>query len=192
MSHLYGIALLVVGVVLSNVVHAHIGVHAIGSFETGLLHPFSGMDHAIAMIAVGLWAARSGGLSLVAMPAAFMVAMTLGAAAGISGGSLPLAQAAIAVSVVILGILLALSVRGSWQWAVPLVAAFALFHGYAHGAEAPEFAYPVHYFFGFLLATAALHACGIAAAWSLRTQAAALRAGGTAIAFAGLWLVLSL
>ncbi len=103
-----------------------------------------------------------------------------------------MAESGVAVSVVVLGMFLALAVQGSWQWAAPLVAIFALFHGYAHGTEVPEYANPVRYFVGFLLATAALHACGIAAAWSLRAQGAALRAGGAAITFAGLWLVLSL
>ena len=192
MNHFYGIALLVVGLVLSNVVHAHIGVHADGSFGAGLLHPFSGLDHMLAMIAVGLWAAQSGGRNLVAMPAAFMAAMTAGAALGFLGGYLPLAEPGVALSVVVLGLLLALAVRGAWQWTVPLIASFALFHGYAHGTEVPQFANSGNYFAGVLLATAALHACGVAAAYSLRTRAEALRAGGVAITFAGLWLVLSL
>ncbi len=192
MNPLYGTALLAIGLVLSNVVHAHIGVHAHGSFETGLLHPFSGIDHLLAMIAVGLWAARSGGRNLVAMPVAFLIAMALGAAVGIGEGSLPLAEAGVAVSVVVLGLFLALAVRGSWQWAVPLVAVFAVFHGYAHGTEVPEFANPTGYFAGFLFATTILHASGFAAAWSLRAQVAAMRAGGAAMTLAGLWLVLSL
>lgn len=192
MNNAYGTALLVVGLVLSNVVHAHIGVHADGSFETGLLHPFSGMDHMLAMIAVGLWAAQSGGRNLVMMPAAFMLAMALGAAVGVSGGYLPLADAAVALSVVILGVFLALAVRGAWQWTAPLIAVFALFHGYAHGTEVPQFADPARYFVGVLLATGALHACGIAAAYTLSTRATVLRAGGAAISLAGLWLVLSL
>ena len=192
MNHACGVALLVIGLVLSNVVHAHIGVHANGSFESGLLHPFSGIDHLIAMIAVGLWAARSGARNLIAMPAAFMAAMVLGAAVGIAGGTIPLAEAGVAASVVVLGMLLALAVRGSWHWAAPLAAIIGLFHGYAHGTEVPEFANPGSYIVGFLMATAALHAFGIAAAWTLRPQAAAFRAGGAVITFAGLWLVLSL
>ena len=192
MNNLYGTALMVVGLVLSNVVHAHIGVHADGSFETGLLHPFSGMDHMLAMIAVGLWAAQSGGRNLVMLPAVFMLAMTIGAAVGVSGGSLPVAEAGVALSVVILGVFLALAVQGAWQWAAPLVGLFALFHGYAHGTEVPQFADPARYFVGVLLATGALHACGIAAAYTLKTRDAALRAGGAAISLAGLWLVSSL
>lgn len=192
MNPLYGTALLAIGLVLSNVVHAHIGIHATGSFETGLLHPFSGVDHLLAMIAVGLWAARSGGRNLVAMPVAFLIAMALGAALGFDEGSTPLAEAGVAISVVVLGLFLALAVRGSWQWAVPLVAVFAAFHGYAHGTEVPEFANPAGYFAGFLFATAILQACGFAAAWSLRAQVAAMRAGGAAMTLAGLWLVFSL
>jgi urease accessory protein len=191
MNHMLGSALLIVGLVLSNVVHAHIGVHGEG-FGSGLLHPFSGADHMLAMVAVGMWAVQAGGRSLIAVPATFVAAMALGAGLGISGGALPFAETAIAVSVLLLGLLLAFAVRGSWQWAVPLTAACALFHGYAHGASIPEFSDPAHYFAGFLMATVVLHASGAAVAVTLRNQAGALRAGGAAISFAGLWLVLSL
>lgn len=191
MNHVYGSALLIVGLVLSNVVHAHIGVHGDG-FGTGLLHPFTGADHMLAMIAVGMWAAQAGGRSLIAVPATFVGAMALGAVVGMSGGPLPFAEAGISASVLVLGLLLAFAVRASSQWAIPLTALCALFHGYAHGESIPEFSDPAHYFAGFLMATAVLHASGVAAAVTLGNQARALRAGGVAISFAGLWLVLSL
>ncbi len=190
MNPLYASALLAVGLVLSNAVHAHIGVHAGGSFETGLLHPFSGFDHLLAMIAVGLWAVQAGGRNLIVVPAAFVVAMALGTWLGIAGGYLPLAQEGIAASVVMLGLLVAFAVRGAWQWVAPLVAVFALFHGYAHGTEIPEFMNPGGYLAGILLATLALHASGAAAAVTLRSRAMALRAGGAAIALGGLWIAL--
>ncbi len=191
MNHVYGSALLIVGLVLSNVVHAHIGVHGDG-FATGLLHPFTGADHMLAMVAVGLWAAQAGGRRLIAVPATFVAAMALGAVVGMSGGPLPFAEAGISASVLVLGLLLAFAVRASWQWAIPLTALCALFHGYAHGTSIPEFSNPAHYFAGFLMATAVLHASGVAAAVTLGNQASALRAGGVAISFAGLWMVLSL
>ena len=191
MNPLYGTALLALGLVLSNVVHAHIGVHANGSFETGLMHPFSGMDHMLAMIAVGLWAAQSGRRNLLSIPAVFVTVMAVGAAIGISGGSVPFAESGIAFSVAILGVLLALAVRGTWQWSAPLIAMFALFHGFAHGTEIPQFASPASYFAGFLMATLMLHACGIAAAITLKNQATALRAGGAVIGLAGMWMVLA-
>ena len=91
------------------------------SFETGLMHPFSGLDHLLAMIAVGLWAVQAGGRNLLVVPAAFVIAMALGTWLGIAGGYLPLAQEGIAASVVMLGLLVAFAVRGAWQWAAPLV-----------------------------------------------------------------------
>jgi urease accessory protein len=191
MNPLYGTALLAIGLILSNVVHAHIGVHANGSFETGLMHPFSGLDHMLAMLAVGLWAAQSGGRNVLAIPAAFMTSMALGAVIGLSGGAVPFAEPGIALSVVILGAMLALAVRGTWQWTAPLIALFALFHGLAHGTEIPQFANPAGYFAGFLMATAMLHACGVAAAITLKDRVFALRSGGVAIGLAGLWMVLA-
>lgn len=191
MNQPYALALLVAGLVISNVVHAHIGAHPDGSLGAGLLHPFSGLDHMLAMVAVGLWAAQAGGRNLLLLPAAFVAAMTLGAGTGVLGGYVPFAQAGIAVSVLVLGVLVAFAVRGSWQWAAPLVAVFALFHGYTHGTEIPEFSDRWSYFAGFLMATMALHASGVAAAVMLQKQAHLLRAGGVAITLAGAWLVLA-
>jgi len=192
MNHTYASALLIAGLVLSNVVHAHIGGHGDGGFGAGLVHPFSGIDHMLAMIAVGMWAAQAGGRSLVAIPATFVAAMALGAGIGLLGGWLPFAEGGIAASVLLMGMLVAFAVRGSWQWVVPVTALCALFHGYAHGISAPDFSDPTRYFTGFLMATVVLHACGAAAAVSLRNQVSALRAGGVAISVAGLWLVSSL
>lgn len=185
-------ALLVIGLVVSNVVHAHIGIHAEGSFETGLMHPFSGADHMLAMIAVGMWAAQSGLRTLVTIPATFVAAMVLGAALGATGVALPFAEEGIAASVLMMGLLITFAVRGSWEWAVPLVAVLALFHGYAHGVSLPAFSNPWRYFAGFLLATIVLHASGIVGAVILRSKANALRAGGLAISMAGMWFILSL
>ncbi len=191
MNQPYALALLVAGLVLSNVVHAHIGSHSQGSFGSGLLHPFSGFDHALAMIAVGLWAVQAGGRNLFIVPAAFVVAMTLGAGIGVSGGYVPFVEGGVAASVLVMGLLVALAVKGSWRWAAPLIGVFAVFHGYAHGTEIPAFADRWGYFAGFLAATAVLHASGVAAAVMLQKQAAILRAGGIAISLAGAWMLLA-
>jgi urease accessory protein len=191
MNHFSATALLVVGLVLSNVVHAHIGSDAHGSFASGLLHPFSGPDHMLAMIAVGLWAAQVGGRALLALPAVFIASMTLGATVAIFGGSLPFVEGAIAISVLVLGLLIALAVRAPWQFALPLVALFALFHGYVHGEGIPEFANPPGYVAGVLMATASLHAFGVAVAVLLQDRIGFLRAGGMAISIAGACLVLA-
>jgi urease accessory protein len=172
--------------------HAHTGVHADGGFLTGLAHPFIGLDHLLAMVAVGIWAVQLGGRSLLALPATFVSFMAIGAALGASGVALPQVEGMIALSVLALGIAVGLSAKLAWYWAVPAVAAFAVFHGHAHGAEMPDFGAPWLYFAGFLLATAVLHAGGVAAGVLLKTRPGILRLGGAAIGLVGAWLVVSL
>ena len=171
---------------------AHVGVHADGAFGTGFVHPFLGLDHLLAMVAVGIWAVQIGGRSLVALPAAFVTFMAVGAALGAAGVHLPQVEGMVALSVLALGCAVGSSVRLAWYWAVPLVGAFALFHGHAHGTEMPEFSLPWQYFAGFALATVALHALGVAAGVLLKSRPAIVRAGGAAIGLAGGWLVVSL
>ncbi|MEO8203892.1 MAG: HupE/UreJ family protein [Betaproteobacteria bacterium] len=191
MNNLYGTAILAAGLVLSNVVHAHFGDHSNASLEAGLLHPFSGLDHMLAMIAVGAWAAQAGGRALLAIPAAFMGAMVLGAALAVEGVVVPMAHMGIAGSVLVAGLLVALAVRSPLEWALPMIAMLAIFHGYAHGSEMPQFSSPGRYFAGFLMATAVLHSCGVAAAVALRGHMTALRAGGAVVSVTGFLLLLA-
>jgi urease accessory protein len=191
MNHVYVSALLVVGLVLSNVVHAHIGVHAQGSFASGLMHPFSGFDHLLAMIAAGLWAVQVAGRMLYAIPAIFIGAMALGAGIGIAGGALPFAESGIALSVLVLGALVAFAARARWEIAGPMIAVFALFHGYSHGTGMPEFSASESYLAGVLMATASLLAFGVATAASLQQQTRLLSAGGAAISLAGVVMILA-
>jgi urease accessory protein len=179
-------------VTASASVWAHVGVHADGGFSTGLAHPFFGLDHLLAMVAVGIWAAQIEGRSLLALPAAFVTAMAVGAMLGAADVPLPQVEGMVALSVLALGCVVGLSARLALHWAVLLVAAFALFHGHAHGSEMPHFAAPWQYFIGFAVATALLHALGVAAASALRTHPALVRSGGAAIGLAGVWLVVSL
>jgi urease accessory protein len=180
------------GLLASGTVVAHVGIHSAGDFAAGFTHPFLGLDHLLAMVAVGVWAAQMGGRSLPALPATFVTIMAVGAALGAGGVPLPRVEGMVAVSVLALGCVVGLSARLSWYWAVPMVAAFALFHGHAHGVEMPDFAAPWRYFLGFTLATASLHALGVVAASALKTHPALVRAGGAAIGLAGVWLVFSL
>jgi urease accessory protein len=189
MNNLYVSALLIIGLVLSNAVHAHIGMDAHGSFAIGLMHPFSGLDHLLAMVAVGLWAAQMGGRALFVLPGAFVFSMALGTVLGYTGATLPFAEAGIAMSVIVLGALVAFAVRGSWQVTAPFAAVFALFHGYAHGAGLPEFSSPAGYLAGVLMATASLHAFGVAAGVMVLDRSRLLRAGGAAISLAGAFLL---
>ena len=184
---------------------AHVGVHVDGAFGTGFVHPFLGLDHLLAMVAVGIWAVQIGGRCLVALPVAFVTFMAVGAALGAIGVPLPQVEGMIALSVLALGCAVGSSENmGSGsnfgparkqKWSLTpifLVAAFALFHGHAHGTEMPEFSLPWQYFAGFALATVALHALGVAAASALKKHPALVRAGGAAIGVAGSWLVISL
>lgn len=161
---------------------AHTGNHATG-FAGGLAHPFLGLDHLLAMVAIGLWAGQQGGRALWAVPAAFVGAMVAGGALALSGVSLPLVETGIAASVLVLGLLIATRRQGSVVAGMSLAAGFALFHGYAHGLEMPQAASPALYALGFVLATVFLHGVGIAGS---RVGRYAMQAAGVGIAASGL------
>lgn len=141
--------------------YAHPG-HPSAGFAGGLAHPFLGVDHLLAMIAIGLWAAQQGGRALWAVPAAFVSAMGLGGALAWSGVGLPHVESAIALSVLGLGLLIATRYKASVTTGIAVAGVFALFHGYAHGLEMPQTVSPVLYALGFVLATMSLHGVGIA------------------------------
>ena len=169
---------------LSGAALAHPG-HAPASFATGFAHPLGGLDHLLAMLAVGLYAARQAGTARLLLPAGFVLAMLAGAGLGALGLALPAVEAGIAASVLVLGLLVAFAAR------LPLVAAFALFHGHAHHAEMGD-ATLLGYSLGFALATAALHAAGLALARAFpdsRGGHLALRLGGGGIAGVGVALL---
>jgi urease accessory protein len=147
-------------VAVPTVASAHPG-HEGAGFVHGLLHPLSGVDHILAMVAVGLFAARLGGRALWLVPASFVTAMALAGAAGMTGLSLPHVEAGIALSILVLGAAIAFQTTMPVAAAMALVAFFAVFHGYAHGAEMPETASGLAYGGGFLAATAALHMAGV-------------------------------
>ena len=167
--------------------HAHTGEAALGGLVEGFLHPLAGADHIVAMIAVGLWAAYLGASAMWALPAVFPIVMAIGGVAAIAGLPLPAIELGIASSALALGLMIAFAVRATPEAAAALVAAFAVFHGYAHGQELPEGATALSYALGFVAATIMLHLTGVAlgvltrSAWS----GVALRAAGGAIAIAG-------
>ena len=174
--------------------HAHPG-HGTNSLFSGLAHPFAGLDHLLAMLAVGLWAAQLGGRARWLVPACFVGVMALGGALGASGVSLPFVESGVAVSVLILGLLIAMSARLPLAASLSLVGTFALFHGFAHGAEMPVAASSLAYGAGFMLTSALLHLAGIFIALTMvhaqskETSALpVLRFAGVAIAVAGLMI----
>ena len=144
-----------------TVASAHPG-HEGPGLVAGFLHPLGGVDHIITMVAVGLLAARLGGRALWLVPASFVGTMALAGLAGMAGLGLPYVETGIALSVVVLGAVAILGVAMPVAAAMGLVAFFAVFHGYAHGAEMPEAASGFLYGLGFVAATAALHGIGIA------------------------------
>lgn len=140
---------------------AHPGHIAGSPFAAGWAHPLSGSDHVLAMLAVGLWAATATDRrGIWALPLTFMAAMVLGGILGAAGVQLPAVEPMILASSVILGLAVALALRPSLGVALPVVAAFGVMHGHAHGAEGPASGLAA-YAAGFLLATGALHLAGI-------------------------------
>ena len=177
---------------VAGTVQAHTGAGPAAGFPAGLAHPLLGIDHLLAMIAVGLWAALLGGRAQWLVPAAFVAVMLVGGGLAMAAVALPMVETMILTSVVVLGGLVAARLTVPVAAGMAIVAAFALFHGHAHGMEMPVSAGGAQYFAGFLLATAALHAIGLAIGVLARRRHEALpmRAAGGAIAAAGLLLVI--
>jgi len=140
---------------------AHPGLDAHG-FVHGFAHPLGGFDHILAMVAVGIFAWQLGGRALWLVPSTFILVMAAAGALGMAGIPVPGVELGIAASVIVLGAIVALGVKPPVGIAVGMVAVFAIFHGHAHGTEMPLDTSGVAFAAGFLLATALLHAAGIA------------------------------
>lgn len=139
---------------------AHAAVEPVASFVTGLAHPVLGIDHILVMVTVGVWSVLAGGRALWVWPVVFVSTMLAGFAAATLGFQLPGVPAAVAASVIVLGLMVALAVRAPLRLGATLIGLFAFFHGHAHGTEAIAGSL-VAYGAGFATATAALHAAGI-------------------------------
>lgn len=186
------LALILIAAASPALAHPPVGPGA--SLAAGLSHPFGGLDHLLAMFAVGLWASRLGGRALWGVPATFVTVMLAGFALALAGMPLPLVEPAILASVVVLGLLVAMSLKVPAAPAMALVAVFALAHGHAHGTGftgASTGLDTLGFAAGFALATALLHAAGIALGRGISAmpvvalQRAATRTAGLAIALAG-------
>jgi urease accessory protein len=165
--------------------------HAVGLVH-GFMHPLTGIDHILAMVAVGLLAVHMGGRALWALPLAFLGMMAVGGALGVAGIAIPHVEIGITLSVIVLGAAVALRLQWPLAAAMGLVGLFAIFHGHAHGAEMPETASGLAYAAGFLVATASLHAAGIALGYVIGAQASAarlMRAAGVAMGLVGIVLL---
>ncbi len=165
---------------------AHTGHGSVDGFGHGLMHPLTGLDHLLAMVAVGLWAGLVGGRARIAYPAAFVAVMVLAGIWGMMGGTLPGVEIGIAGSVIALGAAIALKLSPPVAGGALVCGLFALFHGFAHGAELPEQAGGLGYALGFVISTAALHGVGLVLASTLAARLPLLaRMAGGALVLAG-------
>lgn len=182
--------------VFAGAAQAHTG-HSLGSAASGLMHPLAGLDHMLAMLGVGIWAAHIGASgerrATWLVPSVFVAVMAAGALLGLSGVTLPPAEAGIIGSVVLIGLLIASTPKLPLWLPATVVAMFAFCHGFAHGAEMPASSSALAYGAGFLAATIALHLAGIAigmlgqrigGAWGLRVLGSAMALSGLALAAA--------
>ena len=172
---------------------AHIQSGEAGGLVSGLSHPVSGLDHVLAMVAVGLWGAQLGAPAIWMLPVAFPMMMAVGGMLGLIGLPLPGVEAGIAVSAIVLGIMVMLETRPALPVAVAIVAFFAVFHGHAHGTELQPGQNAMLYSLGFVIATGLLHAAGIAIGFIHRWDAGRklLRVAGALIMACGFFFLWS-
>lgn len=181
------LAALTFAILASGPALAHTGTGDVGGLASGFVHPLLGPDHVIAMVAVGLWGVFLGAPAIWVLPIVFPLVMALGGAFGMIGLPLPAVETGIALSAVVLGLCVALALKPPLPVAAVIVGAFAIFHGYAHGAEMPEASSAVSYALGFVIATGLLHLAGILFGALARWEAGriAVRTAGGLIALAG-------
>ena len=188
---LTGLLLPMVALLWPAIAWAHVGSGEVGGLLTGVQHPVSGLDHVLAMIAVGLWGAQLGSPALWMLPVAFPMMMACGGMFGLMGLPLPGVEVGIAVSAVVLGVMVLVGARPPLLVALAIVAFFAIFHGHAHGTELPEGQSGLLYSIGFVMATGCLHGVGILIGlihrWNLGRLA--LRGAGTVVLVGGLYFL---
>lgn len=170
-----------------GIASAHATHGAAGGFASGFTHPIGGLDHVVAMVAVGLLGAILGGRAMWLLPVVFPVVMAIGGALGVLGVGMPMVETGIALSGVVLGLMVLCWWKPPLAAAAALVGVFAVFHGHAHGTELPESANAITYAIGFVIATGLLHLAGIAFGLLVKWPwgRALVRAGGGAIAAIG-------
>jgi urease accessory protein len=173
---------------------AHPGHDGAGGLVHGLVHPVTGIDHVLAMIAVGVLAAQYGGRALWLVPMSFLIAMATAGAVGMAGIPVQIVEAGIRLSVVVLGLLIAFQLKLPTFSAMVVVGFFALFHGYAHGSEMPNGPAGLSFGAGFLITTAVLLSVGVGLGLLLQRRALSRRlvqAGGGAMALVGIAVLAS-
>ena len=165
-----------------------------GGFLSGFFHPITGLDHVVAMVAVGLWGVFLGRPAIWILPVIFPLVMAFGGALGVANVEIPYIETGIALSGLVLGLALAFAIQPPLWIAALLVGAFAIFHGHAHGTELPTATNPLIYSVGFVIGTGLLHLAGILfgelTRWSWGHWV--VRGGGAVIAFIGLGFLLNI
>lgn len=186
------IALTLALILVPTLASAHAAEGTGSGFLSGILHPVLGLDHLVAMVAVGLWGAQLGRPLVFVLPVAFPIMMAVGGLMGLANLPMVAVELGIAVSALILGLAIAAAFRAPVWLAVVIVALFAIFHGYAHGQELPEAASPIAYGVGFMISTGLLHLAGIVIGLLHDRPAPgpmAVRGLGVVIALLGVWFV---
>jgi len=187
----WALGLAVLAMLWAQSAFAHVQKGEATGLLTGFLHPISGLDHVLAMVAVGLWGAQLGAPAIWVLPVAFPLVMAMGGLVGFTGVPVPGIEYGIATSAILLGAAVTFRVRPPLVIAALLVGLFAVFHGYAHGTELPPGQSALLYSMGFVIATGCLHAVGIGIGavhrwtWGQRL----LRAAGAVIALGGVFFL---
>jgi urease accessory protein len=192
----YLVSAIALTLLMPSVASAHTGVGDTHGFLHGFAHPMAGLDHILAMVAVGLWAAQIGGKALWLVPGAFVLAMAGSSVWGHFGLPLPGVEQGILASDFGLGLLILVATRLPLAASMGIVGVLALFHGYAHGAEMPETVSGLTYGAGFILSTAGLHLLGIGLGLAIdrfqpifRQQL--FRAGGVAVVLGSAYILVT-
>jgi urease accessory protein len=185
------IAVLLPMLLWAQIAFAHPQAGEAKGFLTGFRHPISGLDHVLAMVAVGLWGAQLGSPAIWLLPVAFPMVMAFGGMLGLMGVPLPGVEYGIAASAILLGAAVMFEIRPPLALAAILVGFFAIFHGHAHGTELPPGQSGLLYSIGFVIATGCLHAVGISIGavhrwlWGQRL----LRFAGAIVAMGGMFFL---
>lgn len=185
------LVLLLAALAIPSRAFAHIQAGEAAGFLSGVRHPISGLDHVLAMIAVGLWGAQLGAPAIWLLPVTFPMVMALGAMMGLLGIPLPGVEIGVAVSALVLGTMVLAEKRPALWIAAGVIGFFAVFHGHAHGVELPAGQSGLLYSMGFVICTGCLHGVGIAIGLIHRwaTGRFALRVAGGGVAAAGLYFL---
>ncbi len=192
----YLVIAIAVTLLIPTVAQAHTGVGDTNGFWHGLEHPISGLDHILAMVAVGLWAAQIGGRAIWIVPTAFVLSMSASSILGQLGLPLPGIEQGILASDFILGLLILFAARFPIAISATIVGILAIFHGYAHGAEMPSTVSGLTYGIGFIIATAGLHLSGIVSGLAIERYQPAFqdrlfRLGGGAVLVGAIYVLVN-